>query len=140
MTCIPFSVFFTKRRVLTVMHLFGIGVTESPILQTMRQRVGMQYLYISPFCQFLQIGISPYMLHFYADREFCLSAAKSCSYFSNINNLVFYTTRAIRCLVKEKRHSRLCVEHLIDRFTYSVPLFLTKILLNMTYRILVFVT
>lgn len=30
------------------MHLFGIGVIKSPILQTMRQRVVNEQLYISP--------------------------------------------------------------------------------------------
>jgi hypothetical protein len=41
----------------------------------MRQRVVQQHVYISPFCNILQIGIFPFMLHKIADREIFLSVA-----------------------------------------------------------------
>ena len=58
-----------------MMHLFGIGVTKSPILQTMRQRVVATPIYkaflqhsadrdFHPFCCiFMQIGNLPFLLH-----------------------------------------------------------------------------
>ena len=44
-----FYFFSEERQWLMMRHLFGIGVTESPILQTMRQRVAKRNIYISPF-------------------------------------------------------------------------------------------
>lgn len=40
--------FDEERQVLTMIHLFGIGLTQCPILQTMCQRVVNEQLYISP--------------------------------------------------------------------------------------------
>ena len=45
-------------------HLFGIGVTESPILQTMRQRVAKRIHIYKAFRRPAKIGIFSFLRRF----------------------------------------------------------------------------